>query len=175
MTQVYGSTVGLSLQAGYEGTISRSIDDITNTIPLNSAANAVNFGAPLFLNTDYTVFDAATSSLTNTPTFANFIGFAVNIVQSGYQGNQYQPGALTTVLRRGTISKKCAFSTGIVAGGAVFMRTSLNTGSFPAENVGDLRAAADSGHTIQLTNCRWKTGVLDANGIGELLVLTANN
>ena len=45
----------------------------------------------------------------------------------------------------------------------------------PAGVVSGFEAAADSTNTIALTNCKWATGLKDANGITELCIVNRNN
>lgn len=118
-----------------------------------------------------------------------FAGFAVREVKqqltiSAFGGAQsdnnqlgyYAPGNPTDVLVRGTVMAGNYYAksgnSAPVPNGPVYLRITTNgAGTF----VGALETASDGGHTIQLTNCVWTTGLVDTtNGTIEVTVTTRN-
>lgn len=174
-----GSAIGIELNLGYVGTISRSIDSIVTPRTLKSVITsgaetqpAVVFGEPVILNTDntYTRFGA-------TGTAATFAGIALREVKQAtdyYAGSgSYLPGEVMDVAERGTITVKCNVGTP-TAGGKVYVRILVNA-AIPLGVVGQFEAAPDSTNTVEITNARWKTGKLDSNKVAELTILTRVN
>lgn len=173
-----GAAIGTSFGYGFAGTVSRAGTYTITATPVAIGSDPITFGEAVVLNTDNTVSSVKSVTITA----ANFGGIAVAEVK---QNNTYSVGATNSAagqylegqalgrLIQGTISVVCAHGTP-TAGGAVYIRKTLDT-SFPNEVVGDFRADADGSNTVQLTNCTWKTGLQDANGICELFVRTANN
>lgn len=168
-----GSVVGLSLNLGYAGNISRSIDNIITPRIVNSASADIAFGEPVILNTDntYTRFGA-------TGTAATFAGVAIREV---HQATDYTSGVSSykaydraDVLERGSITVKCNYGTP-TAGGKVYVRTVANATTAPNGVIGQFEATADGTNSIEITNARWKTGKIDANNIAELTILTRVN
>jgi hypothetical protein len=126
-----------------------------------------------------TLSKSATSTGAQTLTFGWFAGIAVREVKTqltypvtpgASQVGVYQPGQMCEVLVRGSITAKVTVGTP-VAGGPVYMRTILN-GSIAAGIVGDLEAAPDTVNTVVLPNAYFKTGVLDANNVSEVTLLS---
>jgi len=173
-----GSAIGLSMNYGFPGTFSRTPDCIIEAKPVKSNSANIKYGKGVVLNTDNTF--SAGSSVTFTA--ANFAGVAVAIVkqlntysigQDVVQENYYAADQMCDVLQRGIISVECVHGDP-TACGAVYIRKTLNS-SFPAEEIGDFRADADGGNTVQLTNCSWNTNLKDANNVAELKIKTINN
>lgn len=171
-----GSVVGLSLNYGFAGNVSRqSYAEIENR-PVKSDSADIPFGAGVILNTDntYTLAGATTTA-------ANFAGVAVAEIKqlttyptsSADTGGVYKANQPCDVLRRGIVNVKVGRGTP-TAGGDVYLRTVAN-GAFPDSEVGDFEAASDSTNSVKLTNCSWNTGKVDANGIAELKIKTVNN
>jgi hypothetical protein len=121
-------------------------------------------------------------------TFA-FAGFAVRQVKqqltinafggatsANAQLGYYAPGNPCDVIVRGTVSAANYYAksgnAAPVPNGPVFLRYSTNgAGTF----VGALETQNDAGHTIQLTNCTWTTGLVDTvNGTIEVTITTRN-
>lgn len=174
-----GSVIGLSLNLGYAGSFSRSVDNITTprivkSVISNGAETQpdIAFGEPVILNTDNTY-----SRFGSTGTAATFAGVAVREVKQATDyysaAGTYKPGEVCDVLTRGSITVKCNAGTP-TAGGKVYVRITANA-SVPTGVVGQFEAAADSTNTIEITNARWKTGKVDANGIAELTILNRVN
>jgi hypothetical protein len=171
-----GASIGTSLPFGYGGTISRQTPAPSiEAKPVADDSDNILFGQPVVLNSDNT-FDAPTST---TLTAANFAGVAVAVAQ---QNNTYPPDnasgffapeSMADVMQSGVIIVQVQRGTP-TAGGAVYVRTQLSTES-PALVIGGFEAQADGSQTVQLTNCSWNTGIVDANGMAELKVKTINN
>lgn len=171
-----GTAIGKALNYGYPGTVSRNgIHTITNR-PLRSTDTAsANFGDPVVLNTDNTF-----SFFGSTGTAATFAGVAVREVKqstsylSSSQGT-YSPGQPMDVIEQGSVIVNCAEGTP-TAGGNVYIVTVAGTGAVSA--VGNFVATstpAGTGSTaVQITNCKWQTGKLDANKSAELAIMTRN-
>lgn len=172
-----GKAIGLSFNYGFQGAVSRTPDCVIEAKPVAATSANIAFGKPVALNADNT-FSAPTSVAI---TAANFAGVAVSIVkqlnaytvaQDSTQAGFYAPDEMADVIQRGIVAVKVFGSP--TAGGNVYVRTVVN-GAFPDEVVGDFRAAADGGNTVQLTNCSWNTGIVDGNGITELKIKSINN
>lgn len=168
-----GTTVGLSLNLGYAGNISRDIDNIVTPRVVNSGSADIAFGEPVILGTDNTY-----SRFGSTGTAATFAGIAVREVKqaSDYYAaaGTYKANEVCDVLERGSITVKCNAGTP-TAGGKVYVRIVANAGVAPNGVVGQFEAAADGTNTIEITNARWKTGKIDNNGIAELTILNRVN
>lgn len=166
-------TIGTSMNYGYPGSFARSGDCIImNRMIKSTDSEGPAFGDPAVLNTDNTYSKFGASG-----TLAAFAGIAVREVKqaSSYtpSAGVYAPGTPCDVIERGNVSVVCNVGNP-TAGGAVYVRVTAN-GSIPAGVVGGLEAAADSTNTIQLTNCRWATGLKDSNNVTELSIITRNN
>ena len=175
-----GTAIGLSLDIGYAGKISRNgLKEITSRF-VKSILNgsgvetllSIPFGAPVMLNTDNTFshFNDSGSGV-NTPTVSSFAGFAVAEVKPvlTYGTNaacQYDPGQAMDVCQKGSIMVTCKDTTtnAPVSGGQVHIVTALNGNS--VYTVGDLIASATpSSYTTggtatiaALTGVRFTTG-----------------
>lgn len=165
-----GTTIGTHMGYGYAGNYARMPDSVIMNRILKATSASVSFGGAVVLNSDntYNAFRA-------TDTMANFAGIAVrNVIQQTTYGVEavYNPERPMDVLERGNVSVKCVAGTP-TAGGRAYIRIALNV-AFPAEVIGDLRAAADGLNTIELTNCKWATGLIGADKITELAILTRN-
>jgi len=174
-----GSAVGIELNLGYAGTVSRSVDAIITPRTIKSVVTdgdetepSILFGEPVILNTDNTY-----SRFGSSGTVATFAGIAVREVKQATDyyaaAGSYLPGSVMDVLERGSMTVKCNVGTP-TAGGKVYIRTVANA-SIPAGVVGQFEAAADSTNTLEITNLRWKTGKMDSNKIAEVTILTRSN
>lgn len=168
-----GTAIGRSLNYGYPGTVSRSIDAIISNRPLRLSDTAsANFGDPVVLNSDNTY-----SFFGSTGTAATFAGVAVREVKqsTSYLTNAmgtYSPGQPMDVLERGACIVTCSVGTP-TANGNVYIRTVLN-GAIPAGVVGGYEAAADGSNSILITNARWTTGKMDVNKSAEITMILRN-
>lgn len=174
-----GSAIGIELNLGYPGTVSRSIDTIITARAVKSVIEneeekepSILFGEPVILNSDNTY-----SRFGANGTAATFAGIAVREVKQATDyysaAGSYLPGEIMDVIERGSVTVKCNVGTP-TAGGKVYIRTAVNA-SVPNGVVGQFEAAADSTNTIEITNVRWKTGKVDSNKVAELTILTRVN
>jgi len=181
---------------GFPGSFSRNGDSIVNSRQVKASDSAgPAFGAAVVLNPDSTggtFSDAAVSVANGTnPTMSqgvagSFVGFAVRevftLLATNFIGapqlpaiQTYAPGQPCDVLERGACVTvvKDPQAAGYKSGQKVYLRIALN-GAFPSAKVGDLETAADGVNTIQLTNVFMTTGVVDANSVLEVTVLSRN-
>jgi hypothetical protein len=169
-----GSVIGKTMNLGYVGSVSRSLDAvIDNRVVKSSDSASINFGDPVVLNTDNTYSKFGASG-----TAAAFAGIALREVkQSTVYGNNvngaYAPSEPCDVLSRGSATITCNVGTP-TAGGNVYIRITAN-GSIPAGIVGGFEATADSTNTVLLTNAKWTTGKLDTNRTAEVTILARIN
>lgn len=175
-----GGAIGTNMGYGYEGNYARMPDTIIMNRPVNKDDEvSIDFGKAAVLNTDntYSAFGAS-------DTMTNFAGFAIREVKqtlsytTGATG--YAPGDPCDIIERGNVTVKCVHGTP-TAGGKVYIRIAANE-DFPTEEIGDLRADADITEgtpdvvcTLELTNCKWATGLIGTDKITELSILTRNN
>lgn len=168
-----GTTVGISMNAGFLGSFARNADCIINARAVKTAAIA--FGKPVILNTDNTVdlFAAGCAA-------AQFLGVAVREIKSfttyspAPTVGQYEIGQYADILERGSCSVYVNVGTP-VAGGAVYIRITANSGIANSAVGGfEYRADDDSGKCILITNAKWATGYMDANRVCELTILSRN-
>jgi hypothetical protein len=164
-----GKTIGTDLNYGYPGNYARSGDQVVRTRPVKSDSGNIAFGDAVILNVDGTV-----SKADATATAANFAGIAAREIKGArFYPDQdtayYAPLEPADIFERGAVSVVCRAGTP-VPGGAVYLRTTANAG-VPTGVVGGLEAAADSGKSVALANCKWGTAA-DANGVAELVILT---
>lgn len=163
-----GSVIGIKLNNGWEGTVSRTADTI---IQNRIAKTTMSFGVAVKLNDDNTYSIVATGD-----TADKVAGITVReVVQANTFDPQSNPdyvaNAPCDVLTRGNCVVKCRRGTP-KAGGAVYVRITDNSSAYAGTIVGGFEAEADSDKTIQVTNIEWTTGVMDANGIAEVTVKT---
>lgn len=161
-----GYAIGKSLNLGYEGNVSRSVDAI---ITPRKAKEKIGFGKPCVLNSDNTYSQFGADN-----TAAQFIGVAVREVKQAISyadaSNTYEANERCDVISRGTVNIKVNKGTP-TAGGKVYIRTVAN-GDIPKGVVGEFEAAEDTGKTVELTNAIFTTGKVDANGIAEITLLS---
>ncbi len=170
-----GYAIGLTLGYGFSGNVSRTPDCVIEAKPVATDSDRIYFGQPVVLNADNT-FDAPTST---TVTADNFAGVAIAEVRQNNSyppdnGNGfYEPDSMCDVIQRGVVTVNIQRGTP-TAGGAVYVRTQLST-ELPAAVIGGFEAQADGSQTVQLTNCSWYSGLVDANGMAELKIKSINN
>lgn len=168
-----GKVIGKSLNLGYPGNISRSVDAIIdNRVVKPTDTDNINFGDPVVLNDDNTY-----SKFGATGTADTFGGIAIREVKqtTDYFNAQgfYSPGQPCDVATRGTLTVKCNVGTP-KAGGAVYIRIATNA-AIPDGVIGGFEAAADGTNTVEIPNLKWTTGKLDANKVAEVTILTRVN
>jgi hypothetical protein len=197
-----GTAIGTQENLGYPGTYSRNTGGLNIAARLVTPADTanINFGDAVVMNANgaqasqggnysqLAGFIAGGGTATMSQGNGAFVGFAVREVKTnltyaaapsalatlGY----YAPGELCDVIEQGAVTvtygnPKSAAAP--VAGGPVFIRTSTNgTGTV----VGTIEPAADSGHTLALTNCVFTTGLISTDASGnqviEVTLLTRN-
>jgi hypothetical protein len=120
-------------------------------------AGAGTFTAPRF----------AGIAVRNVKTYLTYVG--LGSVQTPQIGN-YGPGQIAEVLERGSITVKINNGTP-ASQGPVYVRTVANAG-IPAGVVGGLEAVADGTNTVVVPGVVFRTGVLDANGVAEVTILS---
>lgn len=163
-----GSVIGIKLNNGWEGTVSRTADTI---IQNRIAKTTMPFGVAVKLNDDNTYSIVATGD-----TADKVAGITVReVVQANTFDPQSNPdyvaNAPCDVLTRGNCVVKCRRGTP-KAGTAVYVRITDNSSTYPGTIVGGFEAEADEGNTILVNNIEWTTGVMDANNIAEVTVKT---
>lgn len=166
-----GSTIGITMNYGFPGQVSRHGDEISRTRPVKKDTDNIVFGAPVIQNSDGTVqaFGAA-------GTAAAFAGVAMRKVKAAkvypYQNlGYYAAEEPCDILLRGGVSVVCAWGTPTV-GAAVYVRTKVVDGTSPAGAVvGDFGAADETGNCVQITNAKWSSGK-DTRNVAELTLLT---
>ena len=183
-----GTTIGTQMNNGYLGQYSRNTGGLVIAPRLVNPTDtvAISFGDAVVAIQNATggYFSDAAGFIAGggTFTFAKFAGVAVREVltnSSSYLTGQntvgaYQPGQPCDVIMLGNVNVLFSNAQGggtPVSDGAVYLRVSTNAaGTF----VGAFEAAADGAHTVQLTNCQWTTGIVDANSVAEISILTRN-
>lgn len=171
-----GRAIGIELNLGYAGTVSRSVDTVITPRIIKSiklggkeTESAVAFGEPVVLNADNTYSRFGAKSVA-----AEFAGIAIREVKQAidyYSGSGYYlPGDTCDVLNRGSITVACNNGTP-TAGGKVYIRVKENA-SIPQGVIGQFEAAADGENTIEIANLKWTTGKLDTNKVAEVAILT---
>lgn len=171
-----GKAIGIELNLGYPGTVSRSVDTIITPKIVKSVITAdketepsIGFGEPVVLNTDnsYSRFGAD-------GTAATFAGIAVREIKQATDyysaSGEYLPGEVCDVLNRGSVTVLCNNGTP-TAGGKVYIRIKENI-SVPNGVVGQFEAVADGENTVEILNLKWTTGKKDSNNVAEVTVLT---
>ncbi len=166
-----GSVIGITMNYGYPGQVSRHGDEISRTRPVKKDTENIYFGAPVVQNEDGSVqlFGEANTA-------EQFAGVAMRKVKAAkiypYQNRGYYASEEPCdVLLRGGISVVCAFGTPTV-GGKVYVRTKVVNGTSPAgAAVGDFGAKEEAGNCIELTNAKWSSDK-DARNVAELTLLT---
>ena len=138
-----GTVIGVSMNYGYPGSISRHGDEVSRTRPVKASTDEIKFGAPVAQNSDGSIqlFDENFVA-------ADFCGIAMRKVKSAtIYPNQnfgfYSAGEPCDVLERGGIMAVCAWGTPAV-GTPVFIRIGTTVGVSPdGAAVGDLGAEAE--------------------------------
>lgn len=163
-----GSTIGIKLNNGYAGTVSRTADCvIQNRI---AKGDDIAFGQAVILNDDNTFSIVGADT-----TAAQIAGIAVReVIQANVFNPQSNPNYVANmpcdVLVRGQCTVKCKRGTP-KAGDPVYVRIKPNV-AYQDSLVGDFEAADDDGNVIAVSNIEWTTGILDANKVAEVTVKT---
>lgn len=172
-----GSVIQKSLNYGYEGSISRNTPFEVLSMPVDETSDNIPFGYAIMKTADST-FKLADA----TTTAANFVGLATNEVRQNNNypyapvaappPNFFPPLAQGDALVMGIMTVKCRRGTPSPLAG-VYLRIAANV-AYPNTVVGGLEATADGSNTVQLTNAKWVTNRIDANGITEVRLQYAN-
>lgn len=138
---------------GYPGQVSRSIDDIIESI-VNSDTNPILFGSPVAL------VSGAVKNVSADNTAV--IGVALRTIKTeqtyGGHDAKYLTNEMVDVLKRGTVAMEVPSAVTPAAGGTVYI----------TKATGKLATAADSTNTIE-TNWKFK-GVKDSNNVVEVVL-----
>lgn len=188
-----GGTIGKSLNLGYVGKVSRNADTLVSARKVKSildgsgaeTLSAIPFGKAVVLNTDntFSVWGQSGAGV-SAATAANFAGIAAGEVkQMTTYGNisgagQYEPTESCDVVERGSVTVYVTdyANNAPTAGGKVYCCSAVGNGTL---TVGGFYATATptgigSGTVLELTNVRFTTGKVDANGVSEVTVITRN-
>ncbi|WP_061342976.1 structural cement protein Gp24 [Clostridium botulinum] len=162
-----GKAIGIELNLGYPGTVSRSTDTVIT--PKSAKGDEILFGEPVILNNDNTY-----SKFGSIGTAANFAGIAVREVKQAtdyYAAcGSYLENEMCDAVNRGTITVLCNNGTP-QAGGKVYIRIKKNE-SIPKGIIGQFEADVDGENTVEIPNLRWATGKKDSNNVAEVTILT---
>ena len=145
----------LKFTNGYPGAVSRSVDDIIESIPSGEASNPIEFGAPVALSSGKVVNVSTT--------YTDVIGVAVRSIKTentyGQGDAKYNAKELVDVIKRGTVVMSVPHAETPAAGGTVYI----------TKATGKLATAADSTNTIETP---WKfKGAKDENDNVEVVLL----
>lgn len=160
-----GKVIGIQLNGGYPGTISRTADSVVQN---RIAAGTLAFGQAAVL-TSANKFGPVSSDTTA----AGIAGIAVReVIQANTYNPQSNPNYVANVpcdvLVRGQCTVKCQRGTP-AAGSAVYVRVAANA-TYSDCVVGGFEASADSTNTVQVTNIEWSTGIMDSNNVAEVTI-----
>jgi len=156
--------VGIRLQLGYPGSLTRSSDAV---IQNRVASGVIPFGGGVLINPDNTV-----SAFGDGGGDARFIGFAVRIVKQQMavleSVGSYRDTELTDILTRGSIAVSFRGTGTPTAAGSLYIRTALNAAFLNAQ-IGDVEAVADGTNNVLISNARFTTGIVQ-DGLVEVTV-----
>lgn len=186
-----GTVIGISLNLGFAGKISRNPMNKIGSRFVKSILNGsgvetqpvIPFGSAAVLNADNSVsLWGATGSGVSAATLANFAGFAVAEVKqvmtfnfgSNSAASSYEPAVPADILEIGSMTTFIAETSALAAGGPVYIVTVAGS-TYTVGQLATISVLGDGSTTIQLTNCKWTTGKVDANGIAEITILTQAN
>lgn len=163
-----GRTIGISMNAGWPGTQSRSADAI---IQNRIAAGTIAFGQAVALKGDTNQWRLVATGDADSA----IAGVAVReVVQANTFNPQSNPDYVANmpcdVMTRGNCIVKCQRGTP-TAGSAVYVRITANA-KYADAVVGGFEAEADDANTVQVPNIEWTTGVIDANKCAEITIKT---
>ena len=144
----------LKFTNGFPGTVTRSIDDIIETLASGEATNPILLGAPVALDSGKVVNVAASKT--------DIIGIAMRSIktENTYGGNdpKYNAGELVDVIKRGTVAVLVSNGSP-VAGGTVHI----------VKATGAIRTSQDSTNTVEMTGWKFKGGK-DDNNVAEIVL-----
>lgn len=171
-----GKAIGIELNLGYPGTVSRSVDAIITPKVIKSNVTSgketelpIAFGEPVILNSDNTY-----SRFGATGTAETFVGIAVREIKQATDyyaaSGEYMPNEVCDVINRGSVTVLCNNGTP-TAGGKVYIRIKENA-TVPNGVIGQFEAEEDGENTVEIPNLKWTTGKKDSNNVAEVTVLT---
>ena len=144
----------LKFTNGYPGEVSRSIDNIIESLANGEVSSSIQFGAPVALSNGKAVNVSADT--------LNIIGIAVRTVKTEetYGGNdpQYKPKDMVDVLKRGSVAVLVSNGSP-AAGGTVHI----------VKATGAIRTSQDSTNTVEMTGWKFKGGK-DSNNVAEIVL-----
>lgn len=182
-----GTAIGVSLNLGFAGKISRNpgnkIDSkFVKSIKDGGGAETLSnvpFGFAVVLNVDNTVskFGQAGTGVT-AASAATFAGVAVAEVKQGmsygYGANassaEYEPNMPLDRVVEGSVNVYCKEGTP-TAGGAVYIMTVAGDDAALGEFVATASPAGSGATAVELPNCKWTTGKINASKITEMTIL----
>ena len=139
---------------GFPGTISRSIDDIIESIASGESTASIAFGAPVALYNGAVVNTSADHT--------DIIGIAIRTVKTEetYGGGDpaYKPHEMVDVLKRGSVAVLVSNGSP-AAGGKVYV----------VKATGAIRTSADSSNTVEMAGWKFKGGK-DSNNVAEIVL-----
>ena len=140
---------------GFPGTISRSIDDVIESIVNGESTDPIAFGAPVAL------VSGAVKNVTADNSSA-IIGIAVRTIKTeetyGGADPVYKAKEMVDVLKRGSVSVLVSNGSP-AAGGTVHI----------VKATGAIRTSQDSTNTVEMTNWKFKGGK-DSNNVAEIVL-----
>ena len=158
-----GKVIGKTMNFGWAGKVARDADVIIDSRIVSSSSAAINFGAPVYLNTDNTV----RAMKVDDDSAAMLAGVAVSGVRQSInyvdQSANYQPGTQCDILTRGVVmvALPASYTTTPTAGAKVYLKAA--TGEFTPDATSNI----DTGY-------KFTTGLVDANHMAEITILTKN-
>ena len=183
----FGTTIPVTgLNLGFVGQITRLDDFVITARPvLSTAALNINFGAPGVIGPTAGGGDSYQSVADfigqgGTFTAALFAGVCNREVKTNLSytslGNNgvpqigsYAPNEECEACERSSILVHLNVGTP-ASQGTVYVRVAVN-GAIPAGVVGGFEAAAAGANTVALTNVKFRTGIVDSNGMVEITLL----
>lgn len=173
-----GKTIGLNMNHGFAGAYARQPGMVIVTRPNKESANSIKFGAPVMQAT------GGVKNITSSCTAAEFVGFAVNQIQTSAsfehqnEGGEYAPNDPVSVIRCGNVNVYVNDGSPALYGKVYIRITASGT-----KQVGDIECSEDKTgtgteqdpyvyKTICLENCQF-AGPKDANNIAEVSIYTS--
>jgi hypothetical protein len=179
-----GTVIQTSMNGGYPGTYARNADCYIEAKEIKSTdVLGPSFGDPVIQNTDntYSKFtgNGVATFAGTTGTMAAFAGVAVREIKQfityvAAANGKYEPTQIADVIKRGNVMVVCNVGTPTLDQG-VYVRVTANLG-IAGSVVGGFEARTDTDNAkcILITNAKWNTGVIDANLVTELNILSRN-
>lgn len=166
-----GKVIGLHMNNGFAGSYARQPDMGIQTRP-NVGDAVIQFGDPLYAS------GAGVKKADASFTAAKFVGIAARQIQTQLNflnqaengAGEYPKNAPVPVFQLGRINVKVQSGTPAIYGD-VYVFTATGTNSEP---IGTFGCTSDSEKNVKLTNAQWGSSK-DANGIAELVIMTAIN